>query len=53
MFIDRIQSEETMSIKEDTPVDTRDALDILEWESKEAEKDAEIDRILNAFRLDA
>ena len=34
-------------------IDTRDALDILESESREAEKDAEIDRILNAFKLDA
>lgn len=38
---------------EEKPVDTRDALDILESESKEATKDAEINRILNAFRLDA
>ena len=47
-----------MSSKEATPAetpvtDTRDALDILESENKEAEKDAEIERILNAFRLDA
>jgi len=41
------------SKEEETPLDTRDALDILESESKEAEKDAEIDRILHAFRLDA
>src|SRR6266566_595419 len=34
------------SKEEETPLDTRDALDILESESKEAEKDAEIDRIL-------
>jgi DnaJ homolog subfamily C member 8 len=42
-----------MGSKEQDPVDVRDALDILESESKEAEKDAEIDRILKAFRLDA
>ncbi len=35
------------------PVDSRDALEILESENKEAEKDAEIERILQAFRLDA
>lgn len=33
--------------------DGRDALDILESETKEAVKDAEIERILSAFRLDA
>jgi DnaJ family protein C protein 8 len=33
--------------------DERDALDALELEVKEFEKDAEIERILNAFRLDA
>jgi hypothetical protein len=33
--------------------DTRDALEVLESEAKEWEKDAEINRILNAFRLDA
>jgi hypothetical protein len=31
----------------------RDALDALESEAKEFQKDAEIERILNAFRLDA
>ncbi|KAJ9138898.1 J domain-containing protein spf31 [Pleurostoma richardsiae] len=39
--------------EEEAPVDKRDALDILDAESKEWEKDAEIDRILKAFRLDA
>ncbi|KAK3390384.1 hypothetical protein B0H63DRAFT_113030 [Podospora didyma] len=39
--------------KEEEPVDTRDALDVLETEAKEFEKDAEISRILGAFRLDA
>lgn len=38
---------------EQPPVDTRDALEVLESEAKEWEKDAEIDRILKAFRLDA
>ncbi|KAL6881216.1 hypothetical protein J3F83DRAFT_721462 [Trichoderma novae-zelandiae] len=33
--------------------DDKDALDTLELEAKEFDKDAEIDRILNAFRLDA
>ncbi|KIW34341.1 uncharacterized protein PV07_01122 [Cladophialophora immunda] len=33
--------------------DESDALDVLEKEAKEYDKDAEIDRILNAFRLDA
>jgi DnaJ family protein C protein 8 len=33
--------------------DTRDALEVLEAEAKEWEKDAEINRILQAFRLDA
>ncbi|KIX04401.1 uncharacterized protein Z518_05269 [Rhinocladiella mackenziei CBS 650.93] len=33
--------------------DESDALDALEKEAKEYDKDAEIDRILNAFRLDA
>ncbi|KAF1816784.1 hypothetical protein P152DRAFT_453405 [Eremomyces bilateralis CBS 781.70] len=33
--------------------DDKDILDALERESKEFDKDAEIDRILNAFRLDA
>ena len=40
-----------MATKEE--IDTRDALDILESESREAEKDTEIRRILNAFKLDA
>ncbi|KAL2200577.1 hypothetical protein P885DRAFT_74410 [Corynascus similis CBS 632.67] len=39
--------------KDDAPVDNRDALEVLESEAKEWEKDAEIDRILKAFRLDA
>jgi len=39
--------------KEDTPEDTRDALEVLDAEAKEFEKDAEINRILGAFRLDA
>ncbi len=42
-----------MSEKEEKTSDTRDALDILESENKEAEKDSEIERILSAFRLDA
>lgn len=42
-----------MATKEDDPVDTRDALEVLESEAKEWDKDAEIDRILKAFRLDA
>ncbi|KAL2264320.1 hypothetical protein VTK26DRAFT_7286 [Humicola hyalothermophila] len=42
-----------MATKEEAPVDTRDALEVLESEAKEWEKDAEIDRILKAFRLDA
>ncbi|KAK4236206.1 hypothetical protein C8A03DRAFT_35906 [Achaetomium macrosporum] len=42
-----------MDTKDDTPVDTRDALEVIESEAKELEKDAEIDRILRAFRLDA
>ncbi|KAI1174621.1 DnaJ domain-containing protein [Nemania sp. FL0916] len=33
--------------------DDKDALDLLESEAKEFDKDAEIDRILKAFRLDA
>ncbi|KAI1436627.1 DnaJ domain-containing protein [Xylaria sp. CBS 124048] len=37
----------------DLPEDDKDALDLLEAESKEFDKDAEIDRILKAFRLDA
>ncbi len=42
-----------MSNEEENPADVREALDILESEGREVEKDAEIDRILNAFRLDA
>ncbi|KAM7217573.1 DnaJ domain containing protein [Rhypophila decipiens] len=42
-----------MATKDEAPVDTRDTLEILESEGKEYEKDAEIDRILKAFRLDA
>jgi len=34
-------------------VDDKDALDALELEAKEFDKDAEIDRIMKAFRLDA
>jgi len=37
----------------DDPADDKDALDALESEAKEFDKDAEIDRILKAFRLDA
>ena len=33
--------------------DGRDALELLDAEAKEWEKDAEINRILQAFRLDA
>lgn len=39
--------------KDEPPADTRDALEVLESEAKEWTKDAEIDRILKAFRLDA
>ncbi|KAK4214824.1 DnaJ-domain-containing protein [Rhypophila decipiens] len=42
-----------MATKDEAPVDNRDTLEILESEGKEYEKDAEIDRILKAFRLDA
>ncbi|KAK1759379.1 hypothetical protein QBC47DRAFT_292501 [Echria macrotheca] len=43
-----------MATKDEPAVeDTRDALEVLESEAKEFEKDAEIDRILKAFRLDA
>ncbi|KAI1095808.1 DnaJ-domain-containing protein [Rostrohypoxylon terebratum] len=42
-----------MASKEKDPVEDKDALDALEAESKEFDKDAEIDRILKAFRLDA
>ena len=38
---------------ESKPVEDKDALDILEAEAKEFDKDAEIDRILKAFRLNA
>ncbi|KAH8173168.1 dnaJ domain-containing protein [Sarocladium implicatum] len=37
----------------DEPKEDKDALDALELEAKEFDKDAEIDRILKAFRLDA
>lgn len=37
----------------DVDKDAKEALDALESEAKEWEKDAEIERILNAFRLDA
>lgn len=42
-----------MADTEERPVDTRDALEVLESEAKEWDKDAEINRILQAFRLDA
>ncbi|KAI0853018.1 DnaJ-domain-containing protein [Daldinia vernicosa] len=42
-----------MATKEESPVEDKDALDVLEAEAKEFDKDAEIDRILKAFRLDA
>ncbi|CAJ2513692.1 Uu.00g018110.m01.CDS01 [Anthostomella pinea] len=42
-----------MTSKTPDPVEDKDALDLLESESKEFDKDAEIDRILKAFRLDA
>lgn len=60
-----------MATTDDAPIDTRDALEVLESEAKEWDKvtfatesegatrshviiqDAEIDRILKAFRLDA
>ncbi|KAI1201326.1 DnaJ domain-containing protein [Nemania serpens] len=42
---------EPEALKDDK--DAKDALDLLETESKEFDKDAEIDRILKAFRLDA
>ncbi|KAF4592471.1 DnaJ domain-containing protein [Ophiocordyceps camponoti-floridani] len=35
------------------PNDDKDALDVLELEAKEFDKDAEIERILKAFRLDS
>ncbi|AEO55233.1 hypothetical protein MYCTH_2298873 [Thermothelomyces thermophilus ATCC 42464] len=46
-------AQDRQDAKDDAPVDTRDALEVLESEAKEWEKDAEIDRILKAFRLDA
>ncbi|KAI5868469.1 DnaJ domain-containing protein [Durotheca rogersii] len=39
--------------KDDASLGDQDAVDVLEAESKEFDKDAEIDRILKAFRLDA
>ncbi|KAI1377730.1 DnaJ domain-containing protein [Hypoxylon crocopeplum] len=42
-----------MASKEEKPVEDKDALDALESEAKEFDKDAEIDRILKTFRLDA
>jgi DnaJ family protein C protein 8 len=39
--------------QEPPAADIKDVLDVLETEGKEWEKDAEINRILNAFRLDA
>ncbi|KAI0111370.1 DnaJ-domain-containing protein [Daldinia grandis] len=42
-----------MASKEESPLEDKDALDTLEAEAKEFDKDAEIDRILKAFRLDA
>ncbi|KAI1806214.1 DnaJ-domain-containing protein [Daldinia bambusicola] len=42
-----------MASKDESPVEEKDAIDALEAESKEFDKDAEIDRILKAFRLDA
>ncbi|KAI8963884.1 DnaJ-domain-containing protein [Daldinia sp. FL1419] len=42
-----------MASKDETTLEDKDALDVLESESKEFDKDAEIDRILKAFRLDA
>ncbi|KAI6091403.1 DnaJ domain-containing protein [Hypoxylon rubiginosum] len=46
-------SKESKEAKEPSPKDDIDALDVLEKEAKEFDKDAEIDRILKAFRLDA
>ncbi|KAF4503664.1 hypothetical protein FAGAP_110 [Fusarium agapanthi] len=43
-----MSSKDSKDLKED-----KDALDALELEAKEFDKDAEIDRILKAFRLDA
>ncbi|KAH9887183.1 DnaJ domain-containing protein [Xylariomycetidae sp. FL2044] len=43
-----------MASKDEKPeVEDKDALDLLDAEAKEFDKDAEIDRILKAFRLDA
>ncbi|KAI1492380.1 hypothetical protein F5X96DRAFT_398204 [Biscogniauxia mediterranea] len=42
-----------MSSKEEPPVEDKEVIDALEAEAKEFDKDAEIDRILKAFRLDA
>ena len=42
-----------MATRDEAPADTRDALEVLESEAKEWDKDAEIDRILKAFRLNA
>ena len=42
-----------MATKDEAPADIRDALEVLESEAKEWDKDAEIDRILKAFRLNA
>ncbi|EGS21489.1 uncharacterized protein CTHT_0033470 [Thermochaetoides thermophila DSM 1495] len=47
------QQPKQQETKTEEPVDTRDALELIEQEAKEWEKDAEIDRILKAFRLDA
>ncbi|KAK4156524.1 hypothetical protein C8A00DRAFT_12535 [Chaetomidium leptoderma] len=46
-------AQDAQDAQDDAPVDTRDALEVLESEAKEWDKDAEIDRILKAFRLDA
>ncbi|KAJ2903064.1 J domain-containing protein spf31 [Zalerion maritima] len=42
-----------MATKEPDTIEEKEAVDALESEAKEFEKDAEIDRILSAFRLDA
>ncbi|KAI1113460.1 DnaJ domain-containing protein [Nemania sp. NC0429] len=47
----KTESEALKDDKDDK--DAKDALDLLDAESKEFDKDAEIDRILKAFRLDA
>ncbi|KAI2606890.1 DnaJ domain-containing protein [Hypoxylon fragiforme] len=41
------------SKEKEAHVEDKDAIDVLEAEAKEFDKDAEIDRILKAFRLDA